>query len=84
MYKEGIKIEARRYSELADISLIANNMNVSYWEGIKRRYAKIIDPDFDKHPDEPGAFTLESGSKEAFKVLKDIGRKMRANLGYGR
>lgn len=82
MYREGIKQEARHYSELADISLIADNMNVSYYMSIKDRYSKIIDPSKPVHPERPG-FVIEAGSQDAMALMKGVGRAMRRRLGYG-
>jgi hypothetical protein len=84
MFREGVRMEARHYSELADISLIADNMNITYYESVKKRYQRIIDPESMKHPDKPPGFTLDAGGEDAKKLMKSVGLKMRRNLGYGR
>lgn len=84
MYREGAKMEARHYSELADISLVADNMSIEYYETIKRRYDRIINPEALRHPEKPGGVVLEAGSADATAFMKSVGRNMRRNLGYGR
>lgn len=84
MYKEGIKMEARHYSEMADISLIANNMKIEYYESVRNRYRRIIDPEDVKLPERPPEMVIEAGSSDAFSLLRGIGNNMRRNLGYGR
>lgn len=84
MYREGAKQEARHYSELADISLIADNMNIEYYAQVKKRYARIIDPESVKHPERPSEFVLDAGGPDALKLMKAVGRGMKRNLGYGR
>lgn len=76
-------MEARRFSELADISLISNNMNLTYYESVKERYRRMINPEAPRLPDKPPGFVIESGSKDAFALMKSVGRNLRRNLGYG-
>lgn len=84
MYREGAKMEARHYSELADISLISNNMNLTYYEQVKRRYDRIIDPEAPVRPENPPGMVLEAGGSDAVEMLKGVGRSMKRSLGYGR
>lgn len=76
-------MEARHYSELADISLIADNMKIEYYESVKKRYARIVDPDSLGLPEKPGGMVLEAGSKDAMSLMRGVGRGLRRNLGYG-
>jgi hypothetical protein len=82
MYREGVRIEARQYSELADVVLIADNMKISYYESIKQRYERIIHPERPVLPEKP-ALVLEAGSADAEALMRGVGRAMRRKFGYG-
>jgi hypothetical protein len=83
MYREGIKMEARHYAEMADISLISNNMPVDYWASVRGRYEKIIDPEIINRPDRPSGFVVEADSDEANQLMRNLGQKLKRNAGYG-
>jgi hypothetical protein len=83
MVREGMKMEARHYSELCDISLIADNMGIEYYQELKGRYRRMVDPTAPKLPERPTGVTLEAGSDDATRMMRFVARKMRGNLGYG-
>jgi hypothetical protein len=82
MYREGVRIEARQYSELADVVLIADNMQISYYESVKKRYARLIDPEKPALPEKPSV-VIEAGSADAEALFRGVGRGLRSNFGYG-
>lgn len=84
MSREGGKIEARQFLELAEIGL-QHKMKFEWCLDLQRRYLAIINPPQDeetKPPIEPGP-AIESGSSNAFRAMKSIGRNMRRAMGYG-
>lgn len=76
-------MEARQYSELCDITFIANNTQPKYALSLKEKYRAIIDPSAAKLPEKPGGPVFESGSDDALKLMRGVGRGMKRYLGYG-
>jgi hypothetical protein len=85
MYREGQKLQARQYSELARISLVSDNMSIEYYVQLQERYEAIFMPEVAlKIPEKPRGRAIESGSEDARKAMQSVARGMKAFLGYGR
>lgn len=84
MHRQGVVMEARQYSELADLHLISNNMKIDYYMAKKDQYRSIYDPRSKELPPRPGGPVFDSGSKDGMNVMRGVGRSMRRNMGYGR
>jgi len=82
MYREAIKMEARQFSELADIALVAN-MKLEYYLELKHRYRHIISPEAPRLPEKPGGPVFDSGSMDARSAMFRVGQKMKHYMGYG-
>lgn len=83
MVREAAKIEARQYSELADLHLIPK-MSLEYYFARKQRYSRMIDPAEPELPPRPGGPVLEAGSAEAHLAMRSVGQAMKGAMGYGR
>jgi len=84
-YRQAVKMEARQFSELADISLISNNMQLTYYKSVKDRYRAIIDPEaVERMPERPQGFVVESGSEDGMRMMKMAALGVKRFYGYGR
>jgi hypothetical protein len=83
MYREGVKMEARRFSELADISLVADNMQISYYMQLKERYDRIINPEKKQLPPEAPGPALDAGGEDGKMLMMSVARGLKKRLGYG-
>ncbi len=80
-YREAVKIEARQYSEFADVALIPQ-MQISYYTKMKERYRRMIDPKAADLPPRPSGPVLEAGSPEAMAAMRNVGKAVKHAMGF--
>lgn len=81
-YEEGLKMEARYFRELLDIS-VSPKMKLEYYEFLRHRYNMIENPNPPKIPEPPTLPPLPSGSDERKYAVLSIFTKLRRSK-YGR
>lgn len=84
MYREGKALEAVQLSQLADLHLISNNMNLSYYFSMKEHYRSIFDPGATLLPPRPSGPVIESGSQEGMDLMRSVVLGVKRSFGYGR